>query len=265
MKKILFVIVILIVAFSFAACSSTPPPGTSWADKEILVYDVLIDGVSVGELTSTLERDPTDKTIAGVEYSKATSRLTVNYTNAQNGQSVEIKSLMNDFAPLATYKKVTSSDKNYELTARYDNKYYNYTLKQNGSESSDRIKVKAPFIDNDLLYTYLRCQNLDSGINTSISIPDAHSGGLQSLNVASQAAETLTVPYPDGNKSISCKKIAISRNDSPVGKSIYIYYTPGSAEYTIAGSIGSMNDSSKIPVKIVESEMTYLIKTITVI
>ncbi len=265
MKKILFVVIILIVAFSFAACSSTPPPGTSWADKEILVYDVLVDGISVGELTSTLERAPADKTIAGVEYTNATSRLSVSYTNAENGQSVEIKSLMNDFAPLATYKKVISADKNYELTARYENKYYSYTLKQNGAETSDRIKVKAPFIDNDLLYTYLRCQNIDSGINTSISIPDAHSGGLQSLTAASQGAETLTVPYPDGNKAISCNKVAISRNDSPVGKSILIYYTPGSADHTIVGSVGSMNDSSKIPVKIVESEITYLIKTITII
>lgn len=265
MKKLLFIVIVLVVAFSFAACSSPPPPGTSWADKEILVYDVIVDGESVGELTSTLERNPADKTIAGTEYKKATSILTVNYVNAENGQSVVIKSLLNDFAPLATYKKVTTGDKDYELSARYDNKYYNYTLKQNGEEFKDRIKVKAPFIDNDLLYTYLRCQNLDGGINTIISVPDAHSGGIQSLTAASQAAEKISVPFPDENKVINCNKVVLTRNASPVGKSIIVYFTPGGDEHTIPGSIGSINDSSKIPVKIVEGNITYMIKSISVI
>ncbi|MDD4315764.1 MAG: hypothetical protein PHC84_01235 [Clostridia bacterium] len=265
MKKIILLVVLLIAVFTFTACSSPTPPGTSWADKEILVYDVKIDGVIVGELTSTLEREPADKTIGGTPYASATSRLTVTFTGTNNGDTIEIQSLLADFAPLATYKKVVSADKNYELTAVYNSKYYNYTLKQNGAETSDRIKAKAPYIDNDLLYTYLRCQSLASGINTVLNIPDAHSGTLQSLTAASQASETLTVPYPDGNKTVACYKVAITRNETPVGSSIFVYYTPDSAEYVIPGSIGSINDSVKIPVKIVENDVTYLIKSITVI
>lgn len=263
MKKILtLVILILTLSLTLAGCGGTTPPGSSWADKETLVYDVFNGEQAVGTLTATLERDPEDTTIDGTEYSKATSKLTINYTF--NDESINIESLLNDFTPLATSKVVSTTNKEYTLNSYYKGKYYHYNLENNGNKKSGRMKVKGEVIDNDLLYTYLRCQNLENGLNKTLAIPDATTGSLQSYSANAVGTENILVPFPDGEKTVAAYKIKISRTSSPIGESIFIYYSPNTTEATITGGLTSLNDSRKIPLKIVENNMTYILKSITV-
>lgn len=264
MKKIItLVVLILILSLTLVGCGSTMPPGTSWADKEILVYDVVDGTNAAGTLTATLERNPTNKTIDEVEYSEATSRLTISY--AFNDENITIESLLNDFVPLATYKVVSTTSKNYTLSSYYKGKYYNYNLTDNEGKKSERIKTKGEFIDNDLLYTYLRCQNLGNGLNKTLSIPDPISGTLQTYSAKAVGTEDIVVPFPDGEKTVPAYKIKISRTSTPIGESIYIFYSPDSDAFTISGGLASSNDSRKFPIKIIENNITYKLKSITVI
>ncbi|HHT83834.1 MAG: hypothetical protein ACOYEC_03515 [Christensenellales bacterium] len=262
MKKFFAVTILLaLVCFAFTACNSPTPPGSSWADKEILTYEVKRGEEDLGVLTAITERNPSDKTIGGKSYPAATTRYTISYSFGDT--QIETVALLKDFTPLASYKKITGA-KNYELTAYYEGKYYHYTL-ANSEQSSGKIKVKGETIDNELLYTYIRCQNLKEGINKALNIPDAFTDKLEGVSVVSQGTEKLSVPYPDQTKTADCYKIAIVRNSTPIGKPIYVYYTPDNSENTIIGGLGSMNNSTKVPVKIVENDITYTIKSISVL
>lgn len=263
MKKAITLIVLLLLIFTLAACNGATPPGSSWADMEILEYSVKIDGEDAGTMTSTIKRNLTaeDKTINGTAYNRATSKVTISYT--YDDESLIVESLLYDFSPLATYKKVVTENKSYELSSYYMDKHYHYNLNEDGEENIGRIKTKTEYIDNDLLYTYIRTQNL-SGLNKTLNIPSAKLGELQSVRVASAGSEKINVPFPGGAKMIDCHKIAITRNATPVGKSIFVYFTPDKPEYLIAGGLSSIHDSRKIPVRIEEHDVVYELTKITV-
>lgn len=263
-KAVTLIVLILLMSLTLVACNSPNPPGSSWADNEILEYKVIKDGIEAGIMTTTIKRNLSaeQKTLNGKDYSNATSRLTINYTFED--QTLIVESLLNDFSPLATYKKVTTAKNDYELSSDYSGKYYNYILKEKEQDYLGKIKIKAEFIDNDLLYTYIRCQTL-STINKAINIPIPQTNDLQSFSIKSAGAEKISVPFPSGEKQIDCHKIAITRTQTPIGQSIYAYFTPDSQEYVIPGGLLSIHESSKLPVKIVENNITYQLTKITVL
>lgn len=265
MKKVITLFVLILIVFTFAACNSPIPPGSSWADTEILEYSVTKNGEDAGILTSEIKRNLSaeDKVINGNDYNRATSKLTINYTF--DDETLIVESLLNDFSPLATYKKIETADKFFEISSYYMDKYYYYTLKEDGEEASGRIKVKGEYIDNDLLYTYIRCQSLSAGLNKALNIPAPRLNELQAFSVRAIGTEKISVPYPEKEKLIECYKIAITRNATPVGKSIFVYFTPEGEEYIVPGGLDSINDSSKIPVRIEENDMVYELTKITVI
>lgn len=268
-KAFLIMVLCMILIFSCVACNNTvAPPGASWADKETIIYDVTDENnETMGTLTTIIERNPTDKTIDEKEYSSATSKLFIQYTNGN--ESMIITSLLENFKPLATKKIVATTEKNYELSSYYSGKYYYYNLKQNGNEKNDKIKIKDTYIDNELLYTYLRCFD-PKDMNKELNIPDALNGNYETIVAITTGTTDISIPFPTENsenpienKIVSCDEISISRSSSPIGDSIKVFYAPDNDEYKILGGLGS-EDSSKFPVKIIENNLTYTIASIKV-
>ncbi len=261
----LTLIICAVSLFTFTACDGEIPPGIAWASKDILTYEVKDGDQDAGELQITTQRiyDEEDKYLDENLYEDADQRITMTYTFGDEQMLVE--SLMSGMSPVATLKTVDTSQKNYTLSSYFSDNYYYYTLKENGIETSDRIKAKGDFIDNDIMYIYLRCFDLDSGFTKLLNIPDPFNNDTQSLTARRIGTKELTVPYPDKDKVVETIAISIERNSTPVGESIYVYYTPEDDEYNITGSLGSLDDSKKFPVKIVENNLTFNLIEITVV
>lgn len=264
MKKIIALIVLTFVVFASVACSSSTPPGSCWADMEILEYVVSDNDKNIGTLTSTIIRNLSaeDKMLNGKTYSRATTKIIIDYEN--DSDSLKVESLLDDFLPLATYKKKVTLDQSYELNSYYEGKYYHYSLLKDGEEYIGRLKIKAPYIDNDLLYTYIRTYSL-ANQNQTLNVPFALSNTVERLNVRTVGTKLLDVPFPEENKKVDCHQVSINRTSSPIGKPIFIYFTPDKSEYTIAGSLNSIYNSSKLPVRIEENNIVYKLTKITII
>lgn len=264
MKKIFALIILGLLVFALIGCNAPTPPGSCWADTELLEYLVTDNGEDIGVLTVVTKRklEDEDKILNEKTYNNATTKIVANYE--YNDNILRLECLLDDFSPLAVYKKVNTTDKSYELNSYYEGKYYHYSLIQDEEEYIGRLKIKAPFMDNDLLYTYIRTHHL-ANLNQTLSIPLPLSHDIDKLNVRAIGTEKLEVPFPDKSETVSCHKVAISRTSSPIGSVIYVYFTPDKSEYTISGSLSSIYDSSKIPVKIVENNIVYKLSQITVL
>lgn len=257
MKKIAALIILIVIAvFALSACNEGTTLSSCWADKETIVYDVKKYDAHIGTLTTVLERFPSDKTLAGETYSKASSKLTITY--AGDGSTMSVTALLDNFAPLAVVKTYTGTNGNYTVESRYSGKYYNYKLTQNGSVTEDRIKVSGAYMDNELIYTYLRCDDI-SQLSTTLRIPSALTGNAQGLSVQTKGKAEVTT----GAGTISCYEVLISKEDAPVGKSIKVFYAEASEDNKVKGGLSSQYDSSKYPVRIEENDLVYVLKSIT--
>lgn len=258
MKKILLIMLVCVLAlFSFTACGGGEiPPGIAWANKEILTYQVKDKGQDIGELeiiTQRISKDD-DKYIDGKLYKDANHKITMTY--AFQDQTLTVTSLMKGMRPLATLKSVKTEEKEYVLSSYYSGKYYHYSLDQKGEKSSKRIKVKGEVVDNDIMYMYLRCFDISSGFVKMLNIPDPFNNDIQSLTARRIGSKKISVPFPDEEKEVDTVAIQISRNTAPVGEPLFAYYTPEKDEYNI-GSLASLDNSKKFPVRIIENNLTY--------
>lgn len=266
MKKILSAVILSLLVFTLSACSSASTLSSCWADKETIVYEATDEnGTVLGSLTTVLERNPADKVIGEKTFSKASSRLTITYTSAE--ESFTVYSLLDGFVPLGSQKIYTNASdesKNYTLTSYNDSKYYNYTIVKGGETDSGRLRVKSPYIDNELIYVYLRCYDV-AAVSLNLRIPVALSKSVQEVNVSTLKKTTLKVNYGAETKDVECCEVYIKKADIPSGKGITVYYAADNEASTVYSDFNSLYHSKKYPVKIIENDIIYTMKSISTV
>ena len=260
MKKIIVLLMcVMLGAGVLTACSGTETPYAAWADEETLTYSVTdASGAERGEMTVVTVRNPSDKTVGGTEYSSADGRTDITLTF--DGVTEKVIVLMKKFTAVAYSSEKTLADGSKETVKGYYSGKYFYYSENGGAEQ--RLKVgSSSYLPGEFLYNFVRCYPMES-TPASIKIADIKEKRVATLTTAVYGRTTLTVPYPDGSKEVSCYAIAIGLADSPQGKPIYAFYTPDSAEYNV--SVLSISPSKKIPVKMIENDITYTLTAIEV-
>ena len=264
MKKIvLLVLVIAALSVVLTACSGSATPSTAWADEETLEYQIInnLTKENKGNMKVVTVRNPFDKTLGGKEYSSADGKVTIDIT--LEGQStVHTEILTTKYTVLATHKVYTDlvdTSKSYELNAYHSGKNYVYTL--NGGEEKKLKTGSSGYTDSDYIYHYIRCYPLTSP-PSSIKVADPINNEVLTVSCSAYASTDITVPYPDGSKQAACTGTAVSLSSAPKGKSITVCFTPDSADYYMNG--WSISPSKKIPVEIIENDLTYKITAMSV-
>lgn len=260
MKKIIALLICaLLFAGIMAGCSGTETPYAAWADKETLTYSVTdASGADRGEMTVVTLRNPSDKTVGGQEYSSADGRTDITLTF--DGITEKVTILLKKFTAVAYSSETTHADGSSETVVGYYSGKYFYYSENGGAE--EKLKVgSSSYLPGEFLYNFVRCYPLES-TPTSMKIADVEGKRVVTLTTALYGMTSLTVPYPDGSKEVSCYTIAIGLSDSPQGKPIYAIYTPDSEEYNVSGI--SISPSKKIPVKMIENDIIYTLTSLEV-
>lgn len=267
MKKLLLTIAIVLVAVSVglltAGCSNSISPSPSWADEENLTYAIqdTTTHENKGVMTVKTVRSPVNKTLNGKEYASADGKVTID-VEMTGEYTVHTEFLTSKYTVLAlqkTYTDLTDASKNYVLNAKHGDGYYYYD--KNGQ--TGEIKVGSSYTDSEYLYHYIRSYPLTSP-PSGFSIADPTDGSAKKIvcSAVTVSDNTVTVPYPSSNKEVACKVIRISLSDKPHGASILAYFTPDETAYYMSGL--SMFSSKKIPVKIIENDLTYVVTAMSV-
>ena len=232
-KKILlfFVIsIILITSLAFAGCSSEAPfqkqisQYSPWKQKtgtETLIYSVTNsqDETMTGTYTTTIKKctkesiDIPTFTITDFTGYYLTSELVI---NGEVVQKAYVACTMN-FEPKYSYTEYVNENKT--LKAQYETKKYNYTVIEDGVETSDSISHKAydsqAYFDNNQIYMILRTMAKASKTALSINVPQVSLGSLDTVSLTvSQQTTTETVL---GNE-MECFKATINTTRTFPGK-----------------------------------------------
>lgn len=295
MRKLTVVILVLALAcgvvLATAGCSSDVDlPGRSWAQKEVLSYEVYKDNVLYGAMLITTERlekgdhvlNATGETHTVTSYAAGGTRVTIAISDLSGNVVMYSESLLDGFTSRASYKKVADGDNAYTVKARYDGKYYRYSL-NGGSEK--KIKQKSSFVDNELIYTVVRCYSVDSGsYSASYKVSDAVNGSIESITIATSKTDVYyhgTTHVDDENNTLTCVKttdgdgnvayvdsvkgvqVRFQRTEAPVGNPVYVTYAvSGNGGLDVNGE-GSQNTmSTHIPLEIIENNMTYRLRDV---
>lgn len=279
-KTALFLTILLLISavFLFTGCSGeTIVPGAAWAKTETLTYDIIDKGQKIGTLVIESEKlDAGEHYLTKVrpEAFKITSAVTRGLRYKQtardlNGNIImESESLMNGFSSIASYKRMDFNGKKYEAKAYIDGKYYKYSI-DNGEWK--KIKAKAGFVDNELLYASMRCYSeIDKGYSKTVKVIDPLSSSAEEITITAADAsvrEEFTVRYPDpsgGEKTekVQCISVTYRKNATPIGTPIKVLYT--NQDFKIYGRAELVgNYSYHIPVKITENNLTYELISVT--
>ncbi len=297
MRKLTIVILVLALAltvvFATTACSGdTDLPGRSWTAKEILVYEVYAGNTKAGTMTMTTERLPKGECTLNATGDKYTitstsaggTRVTIEVRDLDGNVMMHSESLLNGFTSLASYKEIHRDGTDTVIKSRYDGKRYYYSV-NGGSEK--KIKEKSSsFVENELVYTTVRCYTIDSGsYSATYKVSDPLNGSIYSIAVATQATDvyyrgtqqlnsdnqtTSCVRTTDGNgnvnyvESVKCVTLRFQRSEAPVGTPVYVTYAvSGNGGLDVSGEGSQGTTSTKIPVKIVENDITYQLSSVT--
>jgi hypothetical protein len=262
MKKLLLVCLLLIVSATLASCTgSVATPTAAWAGIEVLNYAVEdINGKTLGEMTTTVRRKSTEgfsNILEGKEYSTSDCRMEMKLTTDKYEIDTTILAKgMNSLAIKKVFVDKQDNQNSYTLTGHHEGKRFVYSI--DGSASKKLNVGAAGYSESEYLYMYLRCYGIDN-VPASISIADTTNGTVTKVATSSkkQALSIDAVPYPDGAKSVLCNMVNISLSDSPIGKGITVYYTPDESAYNIDSFAQSATTTKKIPVLIVENDISY--------
>ena len=263
------------------ACSDPVVPGSSWADKETLSY--VAYSVSDTErttplmtLTTVMENLPkgsyslstsTDKT--SYEMGSSARRYTVTATDPNGKTVMSSESLMNVFTSVASHKEVIDfNGKNYSYDTVFDGKRLNYTLTKDGNTVTDSIKCGSTYIDNELLYAYVRTYpSAESKLNSSVSVVDVYNRQLVTLNLQtlSNGECTLNSYTAEPDKKVNAARVQISRKSTPVGYPIVVDFSLSSGDNPfIFNSETSNSVSKRIPLQIIENDIVYYLTSVSV-
>lgn len=267
MKKLILaaILVAVLVGVSVlaAGCNNSATPYASWADEETLTYQITDTNTKAvkGTLTVKTERSisTAKKTLNGKEYPSADGIVTMEMeiTGAYTQTTVFLTKGYSVLATQKTYVDETDATKNFVLNAYHSGNYYYYD--KNGAKGE--IKVGSTCTDSEYIYHYIRAYSLSSP-PSNVSIADPNDGSVKKVGCSAYASTTIDVPYPGGNKAVNCTVIAITLTEKPQGQSIFVAYTPDSKDYELKGL--SINASRKIPVQIIENNVTYTVTSMAV-
>ena len=273
MRKVLVVLVVAVLVVSAALFTAScggnvDVPGTVWANKEVCEYGIYnSDNLPVGALIIVTERlsageqtlNATGAKVNITSSSARGTRVTMKASDRDGNVWLESESILNGFTPAASYRKVSKDGENYTVTATYDGKNYRYRL-NDGEEK--KLRVKSGFIDNELLYTVVRCYTIESAYSSEFTVVDPVAGTKETaatfgegdyqdpVEVISSGEEAET------KHSLSFTRLSFTRSDSPVGASMYADYTKIDGLKVLGeGSTGLY--SVRIPVQIVENDLVY--------
>lgn len=280
MKKFLIVTALILVVcacfFSFAACTGRNTKITvdsCWANNETLEYSVH-DGSkggnpTVGTLSVDLKASIADadkKLKYGEEereYSSATVRINEKLTETGVCE-IETTILAYDYTVLATNKTYKDSKGNrvYTLYSYHDGKNYVYTIDYaDGRTEKGKINVGAAYTDNEFLYYYVRCYEIGS-LPSKTKIADPFSDSAFEISCSNMGTVKVATECTDKTigGAVDCNKVSIGFSSRPKGSAIEVYYVTDVAEHEV-GDYGLK--SRKFPAKIVENNISYVLKSYT--
>lgn len=275
MRKVLVVLVVAVLVVSAALFTAScggnvDVPGTVWANKEVCEYGIYnSDNLPVGALIIVTERlsageqtlNATGAKVNITSSSARGTRVTMKASDLDGNVWLESESILNGFTPVASYRKVSKDGENYTVTATYDGKNYRYRL-NDGEEK--KLRVKSGFIDNELLYTVVRCYTIESSYSSEFTVVDPVAGTKEKITVATFGEGDYQDPVEvissgeeaETKHSLSFTRLSFTRSDSPVGASMYADYTKIDGLKVLGeGSTGLY--SVRIPVQIVENDLVY--------
>lgn len=293
MRKFLIVMLVLALAIgaslSLVACSgNVDVEGSKWTNEEVLSYEIYDGSTLIGALVVKTERvSAGDQTLnmTGTTHKITAStvkgtRVTMTASDLNGNIMMASESLLNGFTTLASAKKVVKDGVETKVQARYDGKRYYYSV--NGGEE-EKIKIKAGFVDNELLYTVLRAYSIENGYTGSYTVVDNIQGEKTALSVTTSNPEYLYAGtthdvagvsvsgvkiFSNGVEqpmvtSVKCVELSIARSDAPIGTPIYVTYSiEGEGGLKVWGEGSTGLYSTHIPVKIVENNLTYKLASI---
>lgn len=275
MRKVLVVLVVAVLVVSAALFTAScggnvDVPGTVWANKEVCEYGIYnSDNLPVGALIIVTERlsageqtlNATGAKVNITSSSARGTRVTMKASDRDGNVWLESESILNGFTPVASYRKVSKDGENYTVTATYDGKNYRYRI-NDGEEK--KLRVKSGFIDNELLYTVVRCYTIESSYSSEFTVVDPVAGTKEKITVATFGEGDYQDPVEvissgeeaETKHSLSFTRLSFTRSDSPVGASMYADYTKIDGLKVLGeGSTGLY--SVRIPVQIVENDLVY--------
>lgn len=281
MRKILTVLIVAVLAvtaavFAASCNNNVDVPGTVWANKEICEYGIYdSDNLPVGALIIVTERlalgeqtlNATGAKVNITSSSARGTRVTMTASDRDGNVWLESESILNGFTSVASYRKVSKDGENYTVTATYDGKNYRYSV--NGGEEN-KIRIKSGFVDNELLYTVVRCYSIESSYASEFVVVDPLSGTKEKINVATKAEGNYQAPVqvvssgtePETKNSLSFTRLSFTRATSPTGASMYADYTKADGLKVLGeGSTGLY--SIRIPVQIIENDLVYKLVSVT--
>lgn len=279
----LLIVVILASGVFLTGCSQDQKlPGIAWAEEETLTYSIWTDDVLTGSLVIVTRRLPVgqqalpkfpDEKYDVNSSSSGGTLITKTAKDLSENIIMYSEALMNGFKPVASYKEVSTSDAQYTLKSRYDGTRYFYSY--NGGEE-EKVRIKTGFMDNEIMYSIVRCYELESNYTSTFTLIDPTNGNKESLSVAVTAEGTQGgFEYVNGSgesaiAATSTRTLAVSftRTKAPVGKSLVVYYTledkTGATGFYLTGdpAKGVTNRSSHIPVMIQENNVKYILSKV---
>ncbi|MGN1042636.1 MAG: hypothetical protein ACI4SK_04040 [Christensenellales bacterium] len=259
MKKIIGAIALSVLLCAvLIGCTSGNTVSPAWADEETLVYSVVdtLTKEAVGEMTVKNVRRPDDKTLGGASYD-ADGRTEI--VAEIRGKRTEVVFLTKQYHVLAEEKTYTDETGEHRLNSRHSGKYAYYSV-DGGAENKINVGSSG-YTESEYLYNYIRCYALTTP-PTSVKIADYATGTAKTVTASAYGNTELPLPHPDGTKNASCVAIEISLSDTPSGKPIYVWFASDATENNVYGV--SISPSKKFPVKIIENDLTYTLKSISV-
>lgn len=273
-KKITVLVLILIVAVmvvSLASCGKNPfLESKRWSSHETLTYNVLSkteNGTTeVGTMTVVYEelKDGQYK-LRGSDRAFATSgatRITKTVVDKDGKEIVYSESIMQNFVPVASYKKIDYNNIKQDTRARYYKGVFYYS---NNGGPEKKSKIKKGFVDNELIYDYVRCQEIDRTFASNVSIVDARSGVKEAIAIAvsGKGVYNNEFTYNDLNNETKTRSkvetilVKIGKTVEPKGNPIYVSYAARSGKDGFIMDTESGRKSYYPAVQIVENEMVY--------
>ena len=287
MKKIAVILLVTVLAAAAALTSvscngNTNVSGAVWANEETIQYDIMRGTDNIGTLTVKLEKlSPNSEVTLNatgenfkINSSAHGTRITTTAVSADGVEWLKSESIMDMFTSIASYRKVNYNGEAYELKGRYEDKYFYFSL--NGGEE-ERLRVgESGFADREQLYTVVRAYDLDAGYAGSYKIADPLSNEVVEVAVSTAGETTFNFDYTatdfEGNSkpynTTSAVMVTFSRSSAPQGKAIQVIYSASDAIEVLGNPAGSGfaaggNSSVRIPLRIVENDISYNIKNIS--
>lgn len=294
MRKLLVAMLVIVLAVSSAlvlvACGGgdVDLPGRKWTNKEVLSYEMYEGETKVGALVITTERIGSgeqtlnatgEKHVVSASSVKGT-RVTMAASDLNGNVIMASESILDGFTTLASYKQVKYNGTEYTVKARFDGKRYRYSV--NGAEEK-KMRIKAGFVDNELLYTVLRCYAIEDSYTGTYTVVDAVAGTKEELAISTANADARYngTPYQvEGNTvnqikvvtgdgivsyvtNVKCVELQVAKAKSPIGSPIFVSYSvEGTDGLSVLGEGSTGNSSTHIPLRIKENNVTYKLAAI---